>query len=159
VRQARIVLYAAEGQHDKEIAARFDTTGGSCGSREDCIPWMGLRGCAIGRLRVDRVAVRYGAGRRGQGSLGELPIRHGLPLSRFSRTELHRRVIELAISEASATTNPAVAARRRAQALEAAAVELPSRPRVRIELRQGARPLRPHVRRDAAAAGRVRNLG
>jgi hypothetical protein len=34
----------------------------------------------------------------------ELPIRYGLPLSRFSRTELHRLVIELAVSEASATT-------------------------------------------------------
>jgi hypothetical protein len=34
----------------------------------------------------------------------ELPIRYGLPLSRFSRTELHRLVIELACSEASAST-------------------------------------------------------
>jgi DDE superfamily endonuclease len=34
----------------------------------------------------------------------ELPIRYGLPLSRFSRTELHRLVIELAVCEASAST-------------------------------------------------------
>jgi DDE superfamily endonuclease len=34
----------------------------------------------------------------------ELPIRYGLPLSRFSRTELHRLVIELAVSDASAST-------------------------------------------------------
>jgi hypothetical protein len=27
----------------------------------------------------------------------ELPIRYGLPLSRFSRTELHRLVLELAV--------------------------------------------------------------
>jgi DDE superfamily endonuclease len=34
----------------------------------------------------------------------ELPIRYGLPLSRFSRAELHRLVIELAVSQASAST-------------------------------------------------------
>jgi hypothetical protein len=34
----------------------------------------------------------------------ELPATHGLPLSRYSRTELHRLVIERAICDASATT-------------------------------------------------------
>jgi hypothetical protein len=34
----------------------------------------------------------------------ELPIRHDLPLSRFSRTELHRLVIERGVTEASAST-------------------------------------------------------
>ena len=34
----------------------------------------------------------------------ELPVVHGLPLSRFSRTELHRLVIERGLTEASATT-------------------------------------------------------
>jgi DDE superfamily endonuclease len=34
----------------------------------------------------------------------ELPIRYGLALSRFSRAELHRLVIELAVSDASAST-------------------------------------------------------
>jgi hypothetical protein len=34
----------------------------------------------------------------------ELPATHGLPLSRFSRTELHRLVIERGLSEASAST-------------------------------------------------------
>ncbi len=34
----------------------------------------------------------------------ELPKAHGLPLSRFSRTELHRLVVERGISEASAST-------------------------------------------------------
>ena len=34
----------------------------------------------------------------------ELPVRYGLPLSRFSRTELYRLVIELAVCEASAST-------------------------------------------------------
>jgi hypothetical protein len=34
----------------------------------------------------------------------ELPATHGLPLSRFSRTELHRLVVERGLSEASAST-------------------------------------------------------
>jgi hypothetical protein len=34
----------------------------------------------------------------------ELPREHGLPLSRFSRTELHRLVIERGLTEASAST-------------------------------------------------------
>lgn len=34
----------------------------------------------------------------------ELPITHGLPLGRFSRTELHRLVIERGVTDASATT-------------------------------------------------------
>lgn len=34
----------------------------------------------------------------------ELPATHGLPLSRFTRTELHRLVIERGVTDASATT-------------------------------------------------------
>jgi hypothetical protein len=34
----------------------------------------------------------------------ELPAAHGRPLGRFSRTELHRLVIERGVTEASATT-------------------------------------------------------
>jgi hypothetical protein len=34
----------------------------------------------------------------------ELPITHGVPLGRFSRTELHRLVIERGVTDASATT-------------------------------------------------------
>ena len=34
----------------------------------------------------------------------ELPARHERPLGRFSRTELHRLVIEQGVTEASATT-------------------------------------------------------
>jgi len=34
----------------------------------------------------------------------ELPATHGLPLGRFTRTELHRPVIERGVTEASAST-------------------------------------------------------
>jgi hypothetical protein len=36
----------------------------------------------------------------------ELPKTHGVPLSRFSRSELHRFVVEQAVSEASALYTP-----------------------------------------------------
>ncbi len=34
----------------------------------------------------------------------ELPKNHGVPLSRFSRSELHRFIVERAVSQASAST-------------------------------------------------------
>jgi hypothetical protein len=34
----------------------------------------------------------------------EVPATHGLPLGRFTRTELHRLVIERGVTDASATT-------------------------------------------------------
>jgi hypothetical protein len=34
----------------------------------------------------------------------DLPRKHGLPVSRFSRSELHRLVIERGVTEASAAT-------------------------------------------------------
>jgi hypothetical protein len=77
---------------------------GSSGSGEDGLPRIGLRGCAIGRARVDRVVFPPEQVAAVKAVACELPIRYGLPLSRFSRIELHRLVIELAVSEASAST-------------------------------------------------------
>ena len=104
VQRARIVLYAAEGLHDTEIAVRLDTTPGIVGSGEDGTPRIGLRDCAIDRALVDRVVFPPEQVAAVKAVACELPIRYGLPLSRFSRTELHRLVIELAVSEASAST-------------------------------------------------------
>ena len=77
---------------------------GLLGSGEDGMPRIGLRDCAIGRARVDRVVFPPEQVAAVKAVACELPIRYGLPLSRFSRTELHRLVIELAVSEASAST-------------------------------------------------------
>ena len=72
---------------------------GSSGSGEDGMPRIASRGCAIDRVVFppERVAAVKAVA-------CELPIRYGLPLSRFSRTELHRLVIELAVTGASAST-------------------------------------------------------
>jgi hypothetical protein len=77
---------------------------GSLGSGEDGTPRIGLRDCAIDRALVDRGVFPPEQVAAVKAVACELPIRYGLPLSRFSRTELHRLVIELAVSEASAST-------------------------------------------------------
>lgn len=63
-----------------------------------------MRDCAIGRVRVVRVVFPPEQVAAVKAVACELPIRYGLPLSRFSRAELHQLVIELAVSEASAST-------------------------------------------------------
>jgi hypothetical protein len=68
------------------------------------MPRIGLRDCAIGRARVDRVVFPPDQVAAVKAVACELPIRYGLPLSRFSRTEPRRLVIELAVADASAST-------------------------------------------------------
>jgi transposase len=91
------VLFAAEGLHDTEIAVRLDMTPGIVGK------WR--RRFAEQRLEGLKDKPRSGRPRRFpptqvaavKAVACELPIRYGLPLSRFCRTELHRLVIELAV--------------------------------------------------------------
>lgn len=63
--------------------------------------WMGLR---IKRGRVDRVVFPPEQVAEVKAIACELPRTHELPLSRFSRVELHRLVIERGVTEASAST-------------------------------------------------------
>ena len=104
VQRARIVLYAAEGLHDTEIASRFDTTAGVVGKWRRRFAEQRLDGLKdkprAGRPRRFPPA----AGRRGQGDRVRTARHAGLPLSRFSRTELHRLVIERGVTDASAST-------------------------------------------------------
>jgi hypothetical protein len=58
----------------------------------------------------------------------ELPATYGLPLSRFSRTELHRLVVERGLSEGLRLDDLALAARRRPEAVAAALLDLRPRP-------------------------------
>jgi len=67
-------------------------------------PRIVLRGCAIGRGRVDRAVFPPEQVAEVKAIACELPLSHGRPLGRFSRTELHRLVIERGVSEASAAT-------------------------------------------------------
>jgi transposase len=104
VLRAKIVLLAAEGKTNAEIARRLNCS---------------LRTVALWRKRffeqrLDglRDKPRPGRPRRFppeevaqvKAIACELPKEHGLPLSRFSRAELHRLVVERGISEASAST-------------------------------------------------------
>jgi len=68
----------------------------------------------------------------------ELPARYGLPLGRFSRTELYRLVIELAVTEVSASTVWRWLHEDAIKPLAAAVLDPPARPRVRGEGRPGA---------------------
>jgi hypothetical protein len=63
--------------------------------------WPGSR---IGRVRAGRAVFPPEQVAEVKALACELPARQGLPLSRFSRTELHRLVIERGISDASAST-------------------------------------------------------
>ncbi len=63
--------------------------------------WMGLR---IKRGLVDRVVFPPEEVAEVKAIACELPRTHELPLSRFSRVELHRLVIERGVTEASAST-------------------------------------------------------
>ena len=63
--------------------------------------WTGSR---TGRARVARAVFPPQQVAEVKAIACELPVTHGLPLSRFSRTELHRLVIERGVTEASATT-------------------------------------------------------
>src|SRR5215213_2266308 len=60
--------------------------------------------CRTGRGRVDRAVFPPEQVAEVVAVACELPARHERPLSRFSRTELHRLVIEEGVTEASATT-------------------------------------------------------
>src|SRR5919201_7145947 len=64
----------------------------------------GWRGSRIERGRVARAVFPPEEVAQVKAIACELPNEHGLPLSRFSRSELHRFVVEQAISEASAST-------------------------------------------------------
>jgi hypothetical protein len=63
--------------------------------------WMGLR---IKRGRVDRVVSPPEQVAEVKAIACELPRSHDVPLSRFSRVELHRLVVERGVTEASAST-------------------------------------------------------
>ena len=116
--------------------------------------WTGLR---ITRGRVGRAVFPPEQVAEVKAIACELPKSHVLPLSRFSRVELHRLVIECGGDRRVGVDDPALAARGRDQAVADPLVDLPARPRVRFQGREGARSLRAHLRGQAPAPGRVRH--
>src|SRR4051812_22474732 len=104
VQRAKIVLSAADGLSNAEIAGRLEVCSKVVGQ------WRR-------RFRERRLAGLQDQPRSGRprrfppeevaqvkAIACELPKTHGVPLSRFSRSELHRFVVEQAISCASAST-------------------------------------------------------
>ena len=104
VQRARIVLYAARGMQDIDIAARLDCSPGSVARRRRrfCVERLGA--WRIKRGRVGRVVFPPQEVAEVKVIACELPASHDLPLSRFSRVELHRLVLERGVTQASAST-------------------------------------------------------
>ena len=104
VQRAKLVLMADEGKTNTEIGARLGM------SREAVGRWR-RRFCER-RLEGLRDRPRAGRPRRFppeevaqvKAIACELPKKQGVPLSRFSRSELHRFVVERGVSDASAST-------------------------------------------------------
>jgi DDE superfamily endonuclease len=76
----------------------------SSGGGENASTRSGLRGWRIGSDRVAGAVFPPQEVAQVKAIACGLPKAHGVPLSRFSRSELHRFVIEQAVSEASAST-------------------------------------------------------
>ena len=104
VQRARLVLHAADGLTNVEIARRLEMTPEAVGRwrkrfceqrLEVLMTSRGRYACAV--LPPEEVAAVKAVA-------CELPASEGVPLSRFSRTELHSLVIERGVTEASAST-------------------------------------------------------
>jgi transposase len=101
--RARLILYAAEGLPDQQIAVRVDC-------HPEVVSRWRRRFCEEG---IEGLQDRPRAGRPRRfppeqvaevvAVACELPARHGRPLGRFSRSELHQLVLERASCEAPAT--------------------------------------------------------
>src|SRR6266508_4012522 len=104
VQRAKLVLYAAAGATNAEIARRLEMNADVVGRWRKRFHEERLEGLED-RARAGRPR-RFPPEEVAQvkAIACELPARQGLPLSRFSRAELHRFVVERAVSEASAST-------------------------------------------------------
>ena len=105
VQRARLILYAADGMIDKEIAVRCDCHPAAWRpSGDDGSASRASRGLRTGRARVARAVFPPEQVAEVDAVACELPARHDRPLGRFSRAELHRLVIEHGVTDASAST-------------------------------------------------------
>ncbi len=102
--RAKMILYAAEGQPTTEIARRLETAPrvvAQWRKRSSRSAWLDSM---IENARAARAVFPPEQVAEVKALACELPATHGLPLGRFSRTELHRLVIERGLSKASAST-------------------------------------------------------
>ena len=104
VQRARIVLYAAEGLTNVEIAVRLDTTPEVVAKWRRRFRLDRLEGLKDKRARVARAVFPPEEVAQVKAVACELPSELGVPISRFYRAELHRLVIERGVTDASAAT-------------------------------------------------------
>ena len=128
VQRARMILYAAEAGRTRtsrlaSIATPRSSAAGGEGSASSA-----SRASRTSRARAARAVFPPEQVAEVKALACELPATHGLPLGRFSRTELHRLVIERGVTRRLGLDDLALAARRRAAALAAALVDLRARP-------------------------------
>ena len=104
VQRAKMILYAAEGQSNAEITMRLETAAEVVGRWRKRFFEVRLAGLED-RERVGRPC-RFPPEEIAQvkAIACQLPREHELPLSRFSRAELHRLEVERGVCEASAST-------------------------------------------------------
>ena len=76
----------------------------SLGVGENASPSSAWRVCGTGHARGARVVFPPEEVAQVKAVACELPRQFGIPLSRFSRSEIHRFVVERAVSDASAST-------------------------------------------------------
>jgi hypothetical protein len=88
----------------------------------------------------------------------ELPRTQGVPLSRFSRAELHRLVVERGVCEASASTIARWLAEDALKPWQHRSWIFPTDPAFLEKARAGTRPLPGQMGGQAAPSGRVRDL-
>ncbi len=159
VLRARIVLYAAAGLRNDEIAARLDTP------RQIVSKWRkrfyeqrlaGLAdfpGADGHRVFPPEVAVAIKA------LACELPAASGTPLARWHSDDLARAAVDQGIvASIFRGHRVAVAVRRRGQTLAAPVVDLPPRPRLCRQGRPRARPVPPPLEAPQARQTRLRHL-
>ena len=105
VQRAKLALYAADGLTNIEIAARLDMAADVVGRWRSRFARERLeRVLRIERGRVARAVFPPQQIAEVKAIACQLPAELGAPLSRFSRAELHRLVVERAVCAASAST-------------------------------------------------------
>jgi transposase len=99
VQRAKMILYAADGESNTEIARRLETAPRVVGRWRKRFFEERLAGLEDRERGAARAVFPPEQVAEVKALACELPATQGLPLSRFSRAELHRLVVERGLSE------------------------------------------------------------
>jgi transposase len=104
VLRAKLVLMAADGDTNTEIGERLGMSREAAGRWRRCFCEQRLDGLSDKPGRAGRAVFPPEEVAQVKALACELPRTEGVPLSRFSRAELHRLVVERGVTDASAAT-------------------------------------------------------